>query len=162
METYVDIDVSLDEDFIPGNRHHCPIANAIMLFDSDIVFARVDKDRITFSRRNTGIRYTFKTPETAAEFIHEVDKLIAADDGTGKVRNLTAQPFHLRLTARDLIEQKPRFERDARQAIKRAVEKVGGGSLPIKGKKSQSPVKTTRTSGATAGPRHRPSQRVAG
>jgi len=82
-----------------------------MLADDDLIHVRVDQDNIRFSRRSTGSRFEYVTPTNAAKFIHEFDKLVAAEDGAGKVRKMTAEPFTLVLTDRDLIREIPRQRR---------------------------------------------------
>lgn len=129
MSTHVKIRIEPDELDLPGNRHHCAIANAIMLADPDIVYVRVDEDNIRFSRRSTGTRYAFTTPAKAAAFIREFDRLITAGDGGGKIRAMTARPFTLELTDDHLIDAVPRRERNANYAVQRAAVKSYGPTL---------------------------------
>jgi hypothetical protein len=155
---HVRVDVTADEMGLPGNRHHCAIANAIMLADPDIVRVRVDDEQIRFSRRSTGTRFEYVTPAKAAAFIHEFDKLVATRDSGGKVRQMTAEPFTLQLTSRDLVREHPQRQRSAPAAIRRAaVRAFGPGveapSAPATAKRA-APVRRT------AAPHKRPSQRI--
>jgi hypothetical protein len=132
MSVHLKVHVDPDEFGLPGNRHHCAIANALMLADEDLIHVRVDEDNIRFSRRSTNSRFEYVTPANAAAFIREFDKLVAAVDGGGKVRKMTAQPFTLTLTDRDLIRETPRQTRNASYAIQRAAIKNYGPDLAPK------------------------------
>jgi len=171
MTVHLKVRVDPDEFGLPGNRHHCAIANALMLADNDLVNVRVDEDNIRFSRRSTGTRFEFVTPGNAAAFIREFDKLVAAPDGAGKVRKMTAQPFTLVLRDTALIREVPRRARSAGYAIKRAAAKVYPELAPQPVAKVTRAV-TVQPGGAidklppprkraTPVPRKRPSQRVA-
>lgn len=158
MNTHLKLHIDADELGVPGNRHHCAIANAIMLADPDVVMVRVDEDNIRFSRRSTNTRFTFATPARAATFIREFDRLIRAKDGGGRIRAMTARAFTLELTDDNLIAAVPRRQRSATYAVQRAAVKAYGPTL------ASSPVVKAKTLAvhrtARATPRRRPSQRV--
>lgn len=165
MNIHLKVRIDADELGMPGNRHHCAIANAIMLADSDVVLVRVDEDNIRFSRRSTNTRYTYATPARAATFIREFDRLISAADGGGKVRATPAKPFTLELGDDQLIAAVPRRERNASYAVQHAAVKAFGPTL------AKSPVAQVKQTAAavTAGaprkaakptPRRRPSIRA--
>ena len=160
MNTHLKIRVNPNEFGLPGNRHHCAIANALMLADSDLTYVRVDQENIRFSRRSTSTRYEFVTPHNAAAFIREFDKV-----GTVKVK-----PFTLTLTDRDLIREVPQKKSDRNAGIVRAARKL----RPELVKKASPKTSTKAAAKATVGAskvslpaprkqviaRRRPSQRV--
>lgn len=172
MTVYIKTDVCADELGLPGNRHHCAIANALMLLDPDIVNVRVDEYRIRFSRRSTNMRYEFVTPAEAGEFIAEFDKMVAAADGGGKVRAMTARPFRLVLTDKHLVGVRPRELRDAPRAIRRVAAarlgtprpatmaaKVGVKAAGTKTPPAASAQPSLKKQAAAASPRSQPTSR---
>lgn len=118
-----------DGSAIPGNRLHCPIANAIILADPDILRPWVDENVIYFTRRSDNYRYRFVTPEEAVRFIREFDRFVEAPDGGGRVRKMSAYAFELILTSKDLIsieERQPSRQRSAAYAVRATAERAYG------------------------------------
>jgi len=85
----------------------CAISEAIVASDSDIVWANVTANRISFGRASDEMRYEFHTPSNAVDFID------AFDAGNG-------QPFTLELNRDDLVSMRPRQMRQAKKADERA------------------------------------------
>jgi hypothetical protein len=110
---HLTVHVSLaDFEFIPGNPGHCPIAQALQEADRDILSPRVTDKKIMFSRRSTGLRYTYVTPLNAARFIRAADAILE----TKKV----PEDITVVLTDQDLIRAEPRMRRDPVSAIRQA------------------------------------------
>jgi len=112
MPPTIRIKIRRDEFSVPQNRGHCPIANALKLADDDILAPRVSRQEIIFSRRSSGMRYTYFTPAKAKKFIQELDAWF------GDATLPLPDDFWLVLDDTDLISQKSRLHRDPRQAVR--------------------------------------------
>lgn len=110
MNEHAKVQVTDDGLGVPGSKSHCAIANALMLSDSDIVYAKADKQFIRFSRRSTGLRYVFATPARAAKFINKFDD----PDRVGPVHD----EFTLRLTDDNLVGTAPRKKVKREQSVR--------------------------------------------
>lgn len=107
MTTHVTVRVSNDDGYgVPGSKTHCAIANALMLHDSDILYAKADRNQIRYSRRSTGSRYIHATPAQAAKFITEFD------------RGERPEPFTLHLNDDNLLDVAPRKKVNREQSIR--------------------------------------------
>ncbi len=119
MSPTVRVKVELNLDDQPLNRGHCPIANTLRRADPDILSPRVDRDRISFSRRSTNTRYTYTAPRNAKAFIDAIDN------------GETPAAFLLHLTDRDLINEHERRQRDPDEyPIPRTTVPQPGGRNP--------------------------------
>jgi hypothetical protein len=112
MSTNVSVRVVDDGYGVPGSKSHCAIANALMLADPDILYAKADRQYVRFSRRSTGMRYTFATPARAAAFIDTFDA------GAGHGKRTPADPFTLKLSEDNLVEATPRKKVKREQSIR--------------------------------------------
>ena len=123
----VKVEVQLDDQ--PLNRGHCPIANALRRHDPDILSPRVDRDRISFSRRSTGDRYTYQAPRAAKTFIDTLDE------------GETPAPLVLTLADKDLLAVRPRAQRDPDEQTRRPYSPpVPGGRTPARSTLMRQPV----------------------
>src|SRR6266568_5908092 len=82
------------------NQGHCPIAEALRRSDIDILSPKANRNTISFSRRSTGLRYTYATPRNAKAFLDKFD-----EPGY-------PEPFWLSLSDKDLIATRERRQRD--------------------------------------------------
>jgi len=98
MAPPVTIRVDLTEDHVPNDKRHCPIADALRLSDADILIPVVDRDYINFSRRSSGMRLRYMTPQNAKAYVDALDK------------GETPEPIILKLTDKNLLWEKPRRE----------------------------------------------------
>ena len=100
QRVHLQMRVSLsDLAFIPGDPGFCPIAERLKE-DPDIEWARVDDQKVAFSRVSTGQRYWYRTPANAVRFIHAVDAIMQTQTAPAD--------FTLTLTDQDLIKVKDR------------------------------------------------------
>lgn len=106
MRTHVVAPITLEG--FRNNENNCPIAFNVGLSDDDILRPRANEKTIRFSRRSTGLRYIFATPEEAVAFI-------AATDAKE-----TPTPFVLKLTDKELLSVKEIAKQDPAKRLEKA------------------------------------------
>lgn len=96
---HIDIEVKTDPNDLRLHAGACPVANSLALSEpTEIMYTKADSDRkeIRFSRRSTGMKYTYRMPKKVYDFI------IKWDSG------IVPKAIRLVLHESDLVSRKPR------------------------------------------------------